>query len=95
MRKLFVGFVGLTVCLAFLLAGQVDGQRPGGRRGGGMLRMMLPLETMIGYLAFDEKMALRDDQLVEIRSALKETGAELSPTRRRYSLKSPSPTAKP
>ena len=71
MRRINVGLIGLTGCLAFLLVGQVDAQGRGGRRGGGMLRMMLPIEQTIGYLAFDEKMALRDDQLVEIRGALK------------------------
>ena len=34
--------------------------------------MMLPLEQTLSFLAFDEKIALKDDQLIKIRKALME-----------------------
>ena len=44
----------------------------GGRRGGGMLRMMLPVEATLSFLAFDDKIGLKDDQLLKIRKGLRE-----------------------
>ena len=44
----------------------------GGRRGGGMLRMMLPVEATLSFLAFDDKIGLKDDQLLKIRTGLRE-----------------------
>jgi hypothetical protein len=41
-----------------------------------MVRMMLPLEQTLGYLAFDKPMALTDAQLIQIRSKLKAIGVE-------------------
>jgi hypothetical protein len=35
-----------------------------------MVRMMLPLEQTLGYLAFDPDMGLTDGQLVKVRNAL-------------------------
>ena len=44
----------------------------GGRRRGGMLRMMLPVEATLSFLAFDDKIGLKDDQLLKIRKGLRE-----------------------
>jgi len=77
MRKLATGVVGVTVLCSLLLPpGSADAQRGPNRRGGMMVRTMLPLEGTIGFLAFDEKMAVRDDQLVAIRAALKDVHAK-------------------
>ncbi len=72
---------GLALIACILLAFAVEaaaqpegrGGRGRGRRGGAArLRMMLPVEQTLGFLAFDRKMALKDDQLLKIRGALKE-----------------------
>ena len=78
MLKRFVFFL-----LVFLVATAVEAQPPrgGGRDGGGgrggrggaafLVNRMVPIEQVMGYLAFDDKIALKDDQLVKIRQALK------------------------
>ena len=53
----------------FAQRGRVGG---GGRRGGGMLRMMLPVEATLSFLAFNDKIGLKDDQLLKIRKGLRE-----------------------
>ncbi len=72
-------FTGLTlvacIVLAFAVeaAAQPEGGRGRGRRGGaGRIRMMLPVEQTLSFLAFDGKIALKDNQMLEIRSALME-----------------------
>ncbi|MDA0748495.1 MAG: hypothetical protein O2954_18405 [bacterium] len=68
-----VGLLFVVGCLCFAL--RADAQPPEGGRGrggGGMLRMMVPVEQVLGFLAFDEKIALTDAQLVQIRRELKE-----------------------
>ena len=75
------GIAGMTLiaCMVFAFAveatAQPDrrgGRGRGGRGGGARLRMMLPLEQTLGFLAFDEKLALKDNQLIKIRSELKD-----------------------
>ena len=60
--------------LAFSAEGfaQRGGGGGGGRRGGGMLRMMLPVEATLSILSFDDKIGLKDDQLLKIRKGLRE-----------------------
>jgi hypothetical protein len=41
-------------------------------------RFLLPVEQVLGFLAFDEQMALRDDQLVRVRAELKDVYAKRS-----------------
>ncbi|MCZ6631914.1 MAG: hypothetical protein O7G87_00785 [bacterium] len=80
MLKRFVFFL-----LVFLVATVVEAQPPrgggrggpgGGRGGRGgaafLVNRMVPIEQVMGYLAFDDKIALKDDQLLKIRQALKE-----------------------
>ena len=72
---------GLALIAFIVLAFTVDataqpdrrGGRERGRRGGaGRLRMMLPVEQTLSFLAFDGKIALNDNQLIKVRSALSE-----------------------
>ena len=74
-------FTGLTLIACIVLAFAVDaaaqpegrGGRGRGRRGGAArIRMMLPVEQTLSFLAFDGKVALKDNQMLEIRSALME-----------------------
>ncbi len=71
--------LALITCIvlgfAIEAAAQPDGGggRGRGRRGGAArLRMMLPVEQTLSFLAFDGRIALKDNQLLEIRNALKE-----------------------
>ncbi len=73
----------LIACMVFAIAleatAQPDrrgGRGRGGRGGGARLRMMLPLEQTLGFLAFDKKLALKDNQLIKIRSDLKDIHAK-------------------
>ena len=66
----------LALLLASTFLTTVEAQPRRDRRGGGqwrgqaMLRRFLPLEQTIGYLAFDDKIKLKDKQLVKIRKEL-------------------------
>ena len=65
------------IVLAFAVdaAAQPDrrGGRERGRRGGAArIRMMLPLEQTLSFLAFNDKIALKDEQLIQVRNALME-----------------------
>ena len=64
----------LVMVLSMLFLASVEAQSRRGGRGGwqrqGMIRRFLPLEQTIGYLAFDEKISLKDDQLLKIRKGL-------------------------
>lgn len=73
-----IGRLGLVVGCVAILAGSASAQRPGGgrRNPAMMVRMMLPLEQTLGYLAFDGDMGLTDAQLVAVRSALKPVDKE-------------------
>ena len=80
MLKRFVFFL-----LVFLVATAVEAQPPrgGGRDGGGgrggaafLVNRMVPIEQVMGYLAFDDKIALKDDQLIKIRQALEEVNGK-------------------
>ena len=65
----------VVLALTMDAAAQPDrrGGRERGRRGGAArMRMMLPLEQTLSFLAFDGKIALKDDQLIKIRKALME-----------------------
>ncbi|MDE2998896.1 MAG: hypothetical protein OXU79_07450 [Gemmatimonadota bacterium] len=65
----------IVLALSVDAAAQPDrrGGRERGRRGGaGRIRMMLPLEQTLSFLAFDGKIALKDEQLVKVRNALME-----------------------
>lgn len=42
-----------------------------GRRGGVQVQRFLPIEQVLSYLAFNENIALTDEQLVGVRAALK------------------------
>jgi hypothetical protein len=72
------GSLLLAVFTTFTLSVPTHAQRGNGgggqegRRGAGMLRMMLPVEQALGYLAFDTKVGLRDDQLLKLRTGLAE-----------------------
>ncbi len=62
--------VAITVATGCLAVAQPGGR---GRAGGGMrARFLLPVEQVLGFLAFDEQMALSDDQLVRVRAELKD-----------------------
>lgn len=72
---------GLALLAFVVLAFSVDaaaqpdrrGGRERGRRGGAArIRMMLPLEQTLSFLAFDGKIALKDEQLIKVRNALME-----------------------
>ena len=69
--KLTIGLLGLGL-FAILQAGA----QPGSQMRGG--RMMMGAgggspEQILGFLAFDDKVGLKDDQLLKLRGALKET----------------------
>ena len=64
----------MLLAIALIMAFSVEGHAQrgrGGGRGGSMLRMMLPVEQTLGYLAFDDKIDLKDDQLLKIRTGLR------------------------
>jgi len=71
----------LVICaMAFLLVGslegwaQLSGEGGGGRgaRGGAMMAMRsVPVEQILGFLAFDDKIGLSDEQLGKVRNELK------------------------
>ena len=69
--KLGIGILALNLLVALPALSQPQ------RMGGGGGRMMGPRGTspgqLLGFLAFDEKIALTDDQLLKLRVALKET----------------------
>lgn len=77
-RFRLVGVVAMTL----LLTASLDlwaqpgggGRGGGGARGGGAAQQVLrnlPIEQVLGYLAFDEDVALSNDQFVKVREALK------------------------
>ena len=51
--------------------GQGQGQRGQGQRGGVQVQRFLPVEQVLSYLAFNENVALSDEQLVKVRASLK------------------------
>ena len=51
--------------------GQGQGQRGQGQRGGVQVQRFLPVEQALTYLAFNENVALSDEQLVKVRASLK------------------------
>ena len=51
--------------------GQGQGQRGQGQRGGVQVQRLLPVEQVLSYLAFNENVALSDEQLVKVRASLK------------------------
>ena len=65
--------LAIALIMAFSVESYAQRGRGGGRggRGGSMLRMMLPVEQTLGYLAFDDKIDLKDDQLLNIRTGLR------------------------
>ena len=68
-----IAFVVLAIGMDAAAQPDRRGGRERGRRGGaGRIRMMLPLEQTLSFLAFDGKIALKDDQLIKIRNALME-----------------------
>ena len=68
-----IAFVVLAIAVDAAAQPDRRGGRERGRRGGAArLRMMLPLEQTLSFLAFDRKIALKDDQLIKIRNALME-----------------------
>ena len=74
-----VGIVAMTLLLTASLdlwaqpgggGGRGCGGR-GGARGGAQVLRFLPLEQILGYLVFNEDVALSNDQLVKVREVLK------------------------
>ena len=67
--RLASGLLALNLLLVLPAASQ-----PPGMGGGGMMgpRGMMPAQ-LLGFVAFDEETARYDDQLVKLRTALKET----------------------
>jgi len=54
-----------------------QGERGGGGRGGAMMAMRsIPIEQILGFLAFDDKVGLSNEQLGKVRDALKDVYAE-------------------
>lgn len=48
-----------------------DGGQGQGRRGGVQVQRFLPIEQVLSYLAFNDNIALTDEQLVGVRTTLK------------------------
>ena len=75
-----VGILAVTLLMASSIdiwaqpGGGQRGQR--GQRGGGQVLRFLPVEQILGYLAFDDKAALGNDQLIKVREVLKATHAK-------------------
>ena len=68
-----IGFIVLAFAVDAAAQPDRRGGRERGRRGGaGRIRMMLPVEQTLSFLAFDGKIALKDDQLIKVRKALME-----------------------
>ena len=68
-----IAFVVLALTMDAAAQPDRRGGRERGRRGGAArMRMMLPLEQTLSFLAFDRKIALKDNQLIKIRKALME-----------------------
>jgi hypothetical protein len=56
-----------------------QGERGAGGRGGAMMAMRsIPIEQILGFLAFDEKVGLSHEQLGKVRDALKAVYVERS-----------------
>lgn len=71
----FMVAIGLIASLALEAQPQRGGRGERGGRGGGRVGTMalrfIPVEQTLGFLAFDRKIGLTDDQLLKVRKELK------------------------
>ena len=69
-----IGCLALVVVLAAALCAEAQprgGDRSPAQMAEMRVRGQLPVEQVIGFLAFDEKMGVTDDQLLKVRKELK------------------------
>ncbi len=67
----FVVAIGLIASLSLEAQPQGGGRGGWGGRVGMMAARFIPVEQTLGFLAFDEKIGLADDQLLKVRKELK------------------------